>query len=89
MLAADRAFDKLSGERGTSAAFLEFPAESAVVFRPGPVDARNWFLEHPSPPGSSLRWHPLLGEVSFAGDLGYTIGFYESTRRSGDSPLIF
>ena len=54
-------------------AFLAVLAEDGVLFRPGPVNGREWFESIPPPPGV-LAWDPVHAEVSKAGDLGYTTG---------------
>ena len=88
MVATDEAFDGLSVAQGMDAAFLAYLADSAVVFRPGPVPAKGWIRSHPTRQAFVLRWSPLYGEVSRSGDLGYTIGSYESRYGSGDTARV-
>jgi ketosteroid isomerase-like protein len=88
MVAADESFDELSAAQGMDRAFLAYLADSAVVFRPGPVPAKEWIQLHPAPRGFVLHWSPRYGEVSRSGDLGYTIGSYESRFGSGDTARV-
>lgn len=80
---AERAFSKLSVERGTKAAFLDNLAADAVVFTPGPTAARAYYDSQPDV-GAKLAWKPGYAEISRAGDLGFTTGLYTSTRPSGE-----
>jgi ketosteroid isomerase-like protein len=80
---AERAFSRLSVERGTKAAFLANLAADAVVFTPGPTAARAYYDSEPDV-GSRLSWKPGYAEISRAGDLGFTTGLYTSTRADGE-----
>jgi ketosteroid isomerase-like protein len=76
LVAAERAFSRLSKEQGMKAAFLANLADDSVLFRPGPVPGRSFTEARPSPP-IELTWWPVYAEVSAGGDLGYTTGPYE------------
>jgi ketosteroid isomerase-like protein len=73
---AERAFCRAAVERGIREAFLEYLADDAVVFRPGPVNARRWYLTQP-PGRGVLTWTPERFEIAESGDLGYTTGPWE------------
>jgi len=89
LVAAERAFCRASIARGTRGASLEFLANEAVVFRPGPVNGRQWYLENPPPPGV-LTWEPEYEELAASGDLGYTTGPWEYRPDSlGQPPVAF
>jgi hypothetical protein len=48
-----------------------------VAFQPGPINVRQTYSQRPAPPGSAsltLSWEPVFGDISRAGDLGYTTG---------------
>jgi ketosteroid isomerase-like protein len=76
--AADVEFSKQATALGTGEAFGRFAAEDAQVFSApgefisGPDAIRRTFA--PAASGNSLVWHPIAGEVSKAGDLGFTVG---------------
>jgi len=73
LVAAEHRFAAAAAADGVRDAFLAVLGEDGVLFRPRPVNGREWFGERPSPPGV-LAWEPVHAEVSKAGDLGYTTG---------------
>jgi ketosteroid isomerase-like protein len=86
-VAAERAFCKVSTEKGTRQAFLAYLADDGIIFRPGPVEGRKWWSERPDPPGV-LTWEPAFADVSRAGDLGYTTGPWEFREKSASDPPV-
>src|SRR5882724_10284506 len=77
MVETERAFSRMSEEKGTRPAFAAFIADDGILFRPTPVLGKKWMLEHPLPPSNTrslLTWQPIFAAVSRAGDLGYTTG---------------
>jgi ketosteroid isomerase-like protein len=85
LVEAERAFARAAEENGVREAYLAFLADDAVLFRPGPVAAKEWTRSHPAPP-ILLSWRPSFAEVSASGDLGYTLGPYEVRPKGGSSP---
>lgn len=79
---AERAFAADSAERGMRTSFMAFMAVDAVIFRPHPVNAQEWFEAQPETPGS-LVWRPVWAELSAAGDMGYTTGPWEFRADEG------
>ena len=73
---AEKTFAKVSGEHGIRTAFLQYLSEDAILFRPGPVKGRRYFMEKETVEGS-LAWTPTYAEVSAGGDLGFTTGPFE------------
>lgn len=77
MIAAERAFSRMSEDRGIRESFTEFIAEDGILFRPRAVFGKKWMLENPLPPSTArplLVWQPIFAGISRAGDLGYTTG---------------
>ena len=77
LVATERAFAKLSVDRGVRDAFLTFFADDGINFQPHPVKTRQAFLSRPAPetrPPVVLNWAPIYGDVAQAGDLGYNTG---------------
>ncbi|HEX8068784.1 MAG TPA: DUF4440 domain-containing protein [Pyrinomonadaceae bacterium] len=77
MVAAERAFAKYCTEHGVRESWLEFFADDGVIFRPGPVNAKEFYRPRPPTPRPlpfTLNWTPTYGDISQAGDLGYNIG---------------
>ncbi len=80
MLDADRAFSKLSLEKGMKNAFLEYIDSNGVLLRPGqyPLVGANAidFLSQLSDSSYTLQWEPKGGAIAQSGELGYTYGLY-------------
>jgi ketosteroid isomerase-like protein len=74
LVEAERAFSRASVEKGIRDAFLEFFAPDGINFTPGPTNARGFFQPQPNRRDRVLQWQPMYGDVSQAGDLGYTTG---------------
>ena len=90
---ADATFSATANAIGTGQAFGQFAAERAQVF-----SAPGEFLTGPdeisesfgaSSTESSLAWYPVAGEVSPAGDLGFTVGNAVFTGKRDDGrPIV-
>ena len=80
MMDADRAFSKLSEEKGMKNAFLEFIDSNGVLLRPNhlPIvgaDAIDYLIQQ-NDSAYTLKWEPRNGSVAHSGELGYTYGIY-------------
>jgi hypothetical protein len=73
LIAAEIAFAQLAKEKGQWTAFRETAAESAVMFVPQPVDAREWTKKRANP-AESVRWQPHAVWISCDGSMGVTRG---------------
>jgi ketosteroid isomerase-like protein len=93
MVETERAFSRLSGEKGTREAFAAFIADDGILFRPSAVLGKKWMQEHPLPPSAArpvLSWQPIFAAISGAGDLGYTTGPWQFKRDITDAkPAAF
>ena len=77
MVATERAFSRMSEEKGIRASFTEFIAEDGILFRPRAVLGKKWMQDNPLPPSTTrplLVWQPIFAGISRDGDLGYTTG---------------
>lgn len=81
LVAAERAFASTSIDKGVKTAFVTWLAEDGIVFRPGPVNGREYFEKLPES-DVVLAWEPVFADISAAGDLGYTTGPWTLTRES-------
>lgn len=87
--AADAEFADEAARHGAGEAFGRFAARDAQVFSApgefisGPEQIMQSF--GPASTGSTVGWHPVAGEVSAAGDLGYTVGnaIFTNTHEDG------
>lgn len=87
LAAADQTYGARSAEIGRNRAFLEFLGQGSVVFRQGPVDARELYTS-PDFEGNDLRWESHYIDVSRDGDLGLTAGpmiIINSTEDAGQN----
>ena len=82
LILAERAFAQMARDSGTHSAFLANLADSAILFRPGPVMGPQWLRENPPQNRTAaLVWEPRWADVSTAGDMGFTTGPYEIRLR--------
>lgn len=90
MIEAERAFARLAQEKGVQASFLANFADDGFTFEPQPIILRQVWGKRPPSPGSpavSLEWAPTFGDISLAGDLGYSTGpFLITDRNSRTNP---
>ncbi|MCI0663833.1 MAG: hypothetical protein L0220_22455 [Acidobacteria bacterium] len=72
-----RAFAKLAVERGVRESFIAYFAEDGIGFAPHPHKVRETLNKTPAPAANSsilLKWAPVYGDISQAGDLGWNTG---------------
>ncbi|HSH37287.1 MAG TPA: nuclear transport factor 2 family protein, partial [Chthoniobacterales bacterium] len=79
----ERKFYETGQAHGTRAAFLEFLAEDAIVFQPGPTDGKKAWSARPEG-GLWLTWQPVFAAMSRSADLGYTTGPAEFRKNKED-----
>ncbi len=83
ILEAEKNFAEMAESRGIEEAFLAYAAEDAVLMRNnklviGKTGMAKYFREQSlGSKGVTLTWKPDFVDVSRAGDLGYTYGYYE------------
>lgn len=86
LINAERDFAKLSVDKGVREAFTTYFADDGINFQPHPTNTKEAFRKNPAPaapPPITLNWAPIYGDVSQAGDLGYSTGPY---RREDHGP---
>jgi ketosteroid isomerase-like protein len=66
-------FGQMAHDRNVRAAFLEFLADDAIVFRPGPVNGKKVWSERPES-SLDLIWQPVFAAIARSGDFGYDTG---------------
>ena len=76
MVAAERAFSKLSVEKGFKESFLTYIAEDGIMFLPMPVKGKERVAARPNPP-IELVWWPSHAEIARSGEMGWTTGPWE------------
>ncbi|WP_462222636.1 YybH family protein [Ferruginibacter sp.] len=80
MMDTDRAFSKLSVEKGMKNAFLEYIDSNGVLLKPNryPIlgaEAIDYLIQQ-NDSAYTLQWEPEAGFIAQSGELGYTYGVY-------------
>lgn len=91
MMDADRAFSKLSLEKGMKNAFMEYIDSNGILLRPAQypligADAID-FLSQLNDSSYTLQWEPKGGTIAQSGELGYTYGLYALKPGGKDTTL--
>lgn len=84
--AADAAFAARAVEIGHHAAFIEYLAEDAVLFRPEAVRGQEWLATH-EPAGGQLEWSPAAAAASCTATLAVTTGPWRYSNTEGGEPV--
>ena len=88
VMQTDRDFAARAKVVGLSAAFVEYAAADALLFRPavGPIRGHEAIgASFAGTEGATLEWEPAAAEVAASGDLAYTWGWYTFTAAGGKS----
>lgn len=86
LIATDRAFCRLSKEKGMHYAFLFYAADEVIKLNNNqfPIigkKALKEFFEKANDSNFVLQWNPLKAECSPDGELGYTFGTWTFTQK--------
>lgn len=89
MMEADKAFSRLSLEKGMKHAFLEYIDSNGVLLKPNqfPIvgaDAIDYLIQE-NDSSYTLQWEPKSGSVALSGELGYTYGLYALKPKGKDT----
>ena len=88
LAAEERAFAAFTVKEGFRDGFLKYFAEDGIGFGPHPERTREKLMQLPPQTGPRkviFNWAPMFGDISDAGDLGYTTGPVLYTD-AGDNP---
>jgi len=88
MVSHEYAFADKAAHSSTRDAFLAFIADDGIIFRPHPVNGKE-FLEKSKPNNGWLIWYPERASISASGDIGYTTGPASFRKAKGDSSDIW
>jgi ketosteroid isomerase-like protein len=91
----EKAFEKMTTEKGIAEAFYFYADDSAVIKREhdtlitGKENIRNYYVKRNNP-NATVTWTPDFIDVSESGDLAYTYGRYtwKVVSDSGDTALF-
>lgn len=81
-------FAAVALEKGTRDAFLEFIDEEGILFRPHPVNGKEFLSNSEKRPGL-LIWYPSFSRISASGELGVNTGPWEFKRNADEEPVAF
>ena len=83
LLAREREFSSASATRGAQQAFDAYAADDVRVFRNDKLPFVGKTAAAAALPASPIvwTWEPAFADVSQSGDLGYTYGTYEITKK--------
>ncbi len=91
LIETDKAFSRLSEERGMKAAYIDYIDSNGVLLKPNlvPVSGANAidYLIQQNDTAFSLTRQPQSAVVAASGDLGYTYGIFSYRLKSNDSTL--
>ncbi|GGB91404.1 hypothetical protein GCM10011494_07240 [Novosphingobium endophyticum] len=82
LVAAEIAFNRLAREKGQWSAFRKTMADSAIMFVPEPVLAKEW-LRGRDDPAEPVQWEPYEVWMSCDGTLGVTQGAWTKAGVAG------
>jgi ketosteroid isomerase-like protein len=92
MMRTDQEFSDAAQKIGVGEAFVRYADAGATMLPPGEhavtgLDGvRKQFAEFPK--GATLVWKPFQADVASSGDLGYTLGTYESRGTDKDGKPV-
>ena len=87
VLAVDRDFASRATDAGIRAAYDQYLAADAVLFRPLPVSGREWLVTH-EPATGRLEWSPATAAVACDASFGVTFGTWSYTAKDSTVPDI-
>jgi ketosteroid isomerase-like protein len=88
LIAAEKAYAKLAGEKGFREASVSVLADDAVIFTPNAVNGKKFWQQAKEDP--VISWRPIFAAIARGGELGYTTGPSEyRNKRSDEKPEAF
>ena len=82
-------FSRASMEHGIRASFLQFFADDAIIFAPGPTNGKKFYAKYEGK-GRKLMWQPIFATLANSGELGLTTGPWEMQKSAADkTPIAF
>ncbi len=89
MMAADRAFSRLSEEMGMKHALMQYIDNKGVLLRPNNVPIVGGqaidYISQGNDTSYTMTWEPNGGSVAISGELGYTYGLYSLKPKNQDT----
>ena len=91
LIETDRAFSRLSEEKGMKHALMHYIDSKGVLLRPNTIpiaggEAIN-YISQGNDTNYTMTWEPNGGSVARSGELGYTYGIYSLKPKDKDTVL--
>ena len=78
LIAGEKAYAKLAGEKGFREASISVFADDAVIFAPHAVNGKKFWRE--AEKETVISWRPIFASIPRSGELGYTTGPWQSPK---------
>jgi hypothetical protein len=78
LIAGEKAYAKLAGEKGFREASISVFADDAVIFAPHAVNGKKFWRE--AEKETVISWRPIFASIPRSGELGYTTGALAITQ---------
>jgi len=88
LIETELAFAEAAKNTNTRDAFLKFIADDGILFRPHPVNGKEFLEKSPVRPGK-LLWYPSSSFMSSSEDLGVNWGPWEFRKTLEEDPIAF
>lgn len=85
---AEQAFNKAVAKKGIKEGFLSVLDDDGIVFRPKPVNAKDFYTNIDKQPGN-LSWEPKFARISANGDLAFSAGPYVYQNGPNDTDKVY
>lgn len=76
LVEAEYYFQNLAKKKGLNNDFVEISSQNGVVFRPNPVNTKEYYSKEKTD-GYELSWWPSYAMIAKSGYFGFTTGLYE------------
>jgi ketosteroid isomerase-like protein len=88
LIAAEKTYAKLAGDKGFREASISVFGDDAVIFTPNAVNGKKFWQETKEDP--VISWRPTFASIARSGELGYTTGPAEYRKsRDAENPYAF
>lgn len=88
LLETEYAFAEATKNSTIRDGFLKFIAEEGILFRPNPVNGKEFLANSEAKPGL-LLWYPTYSIISSSGDIGVNTGPWEFKQNENDESIAF
>lgn len=84
LIDAENYFSSIVKAKGQKAAFMKVVDQETLLYRPGLVNAVQYFEQQEADPTYALSWQPSFARIAKSGDWGFTSGPYEIKTKAGE-----